>query len=243
MHPPNLLFRILTLAVIFLTSRGPEPTYVEKSSETEGGSGRYYMNREIGDVMGSEHAALWLDRPERNVEELPTRLMRVLDLNPSAVVADIGSGTGFFTFRLAELVPHGRVYSVEVQQSLVDTLGARAQRNGFRNVTPVLGSVSDPALPKNRIDLALIVSSYHEFSFPKEMVSAIKASLKPEGRLVIVEYRQEDETSPISDGHRMSERQIRYEIESLGFEWRETRDVLPRQHVMIFSLDQAEAIQ
>ena len=75
------------------------------------------------------------------------------------------------------------------------------------------------------------------------MVSAIKASLKPEGRLVIVEYRQEDETSPISDGHRMSERQIRYEIESLGFEWRETRDVLPRQHVMIFSLDQAEAIQ
>jgi ubiquinone/menaquinone biosynthesis C-methylase UbiE len=212
----------------------PHETYVESESKTEGGSGRYYMGREIADVMSSEHGALWLDRPERNVEELPNRLFHVLDLNPSAVVADIGSGTGFFTFRLAAMVPHGRVYSVEVQQALVDTLGVRANRAGLRNVTPVLGSETNPNLPDNRIDLALIVSSYHEFTYPLEMIQAVHRALKPGARMVIVEYRAEDETIGIPDAHRMSEEQIKLEVESQGFSLRETRDVLPQQHVMVF---------
>jgi len=225
---------ILCGLLVFVGCSEPE-TYAETESETEGGSGRYYMDREIADVMTSEHGALWLDRPERNVEELPNRLFHVLDLNPSAVVADIGSGTGFFTFRLAAMVPHGRVYSVEVQQALVDTLGARAERAGLRNVTPILGSEMNPNLPADRIDLALIVSSYHEFTYPKEMIQAIHTALKPGARMVIVEYRSEDETIAIPDAHRMAEDQIRKEIEALGFSWRETRDVLPQQHVMVFT--------
>ena len=224
---------VLGLLVFFVGCAKVE-SYESRKSSTDGGSGRFFEDREIADVMSSEHGALWLDRPERNVEELPNRLFSVLDLNPSAVVADIGSGTGFFTFRLAEIVSHGRVYSVEVQSALVDTLGARAKRAGIQNVTPILGSETDPNLPEGRIDVALIVSSYHEFTFPKEMIQAIRKAMKPGARLVIVEYRQEDSTIPIPDAHRMSEAQVKREIESLGFSWRETQAVLPQQHVLVF---------
>lgn len=214
---------------------GESATYTQKKSTTEGGSGRFYMGREIADVLSFEHGPLWLDRPERNVEELPNRLIDVLALNPSAVVADIGSGTGFFTFLLAETLPHGRVYSVEVLPALIDTLAARSERFGYRNVTPVLGTETSPNLPSGKMDLALIVASYHEFSFPKEMIESILDSLKPGARLVVVEYRLEDDTIGVLTAHRMSEIQTRKEIESVGFVWRETRDVLPQQHVLVFN--------
>jgi len=227
---------ILSILVSLLVSScAEEQVYREIDPEIEGGSGKIYLGREIADVMVSE-SSYWLDRPERDLEELPTRLLRSLDLTASAVVADIGSGTGFFAFRLAELVPSGRVYAVEVQPELVDTLQVRADRMGVRNVMPILGTIKDPSLPPNRIDLALIVSSYHEFSYPKEMISSIVQSLNPDGRLVIVEYRGEDATIPIAEAHRMSEAQIILEMESVGLRFRETKDVLPQQHVVVFSL-------
>jgi len=193
-----------------------------------------YMGREIASVMASDHGALWLDRPSRGDEELPDRLLEAMDMNPSAHVADIGAGTGFFTFRLADRVPHGRVYAVEVQSALVDTLNARAHRDGYRNVFPIQGSVDDPVLPASRIDIALIVSSYHEFSHPGEMMAHVYNALRPGGRLFIVEYRKEDTTIAIEDDHRMSEQQIRREMEAAGFEWRTNLDILPLQHVMVF---------
>ncbi|PIQ62530.1 MAG: SAM-dependent methyltransferase [Bacteroidetes bacterium CG12_big_fil_rev_8_21_14_0_65_60_17] len=193
-----------------------------------------WMGREIADVMSSEHGAVWLDRPERDAEELPGRLFAALRLTPSDRVADIGAGTGFFTFPLSERVPHGRVYAVEVHEALIDTLVARAERLGARNVEPVLGAVDNPSLPEGRLDLVLIVSSYHEFSHPQEMMAHILRSLRPGGRLVVVEYRGEDDTIPVAPLHRMSEEQIRLEMEAAGFEWFDTLDILPMQHVVTF---------
>ncbi len=193
-----------------------------------------WMGRDIADVMSSEHGAVWLDRPERDAEELPGRLFAALRLNASDHVADIGAGTGFFTFPLAARVPHGRVHAVEVHQALVDTLRARAERRGVRNVVPVLGSVDNPSLPEERLDLVLIVSSYHEFSHPQDMMSHIFRALRPGGRLVIVEYRGEDATIPVEPLHRMSEAQIRLEMEAAGFVWLDTLDILPMQHVVTF---------
>jgi ubiquinone/menaquinone biosynthesis C-methylase UbiE len=155
-------------------------------------------------------------------------------LNPSAHVADIGAGTGFFTFRLAELVPHGRVYAVEVQSALVDTLNARAHRGGWRNVFPIQGTVDNPSLPDARIDLVLIVSSYHEFSQPEAMMRRIFQAIRPGGTLVIVEYRKEDATIPIEEHHRMTAEQIRREMEAVGFTWKANREILPQQHVVVF---------
>lgn len=224
------------LVALLLAGCGSEDPYRSVESDSEDGTGREYMGREIADVMTSEHGALWLDRPERDEEELPQRLLRALDLSPSDVVADIGSGTGFFTFRIADLVPSGRVYAVEVQQALVDTIQVRADRRGLRNVTPVLGAADNPALQENRLDLALIVSSYHEFAHPREMLEKLALALKPGGRLVLVEYRAEDTTTQIGDLHRMSEQQIILEGEAAGFLYRETIDVLPQQHVVVFTV-------
>jgi len=236
----RLALPLYVACVLLLAGCTQEASYKSVDSDAEDGTGREYMGREIADVMTSEHGALWLDRPERDEEELPQRLLRALDLKASDVVADIGSGTGFFTFRIADLVPSGRVYAVEVQQALVDTIQVRADRQGLRNVTPVLGSAQNPELPENRLDLALIVSSYHEFTHPREMLSELLKALRPGGRLVLVEYRMEDLTTRIGDLHRMSEEQIILEGEAAGFAYRETIDVLPQQHIVVFTVPSTE---
>ncbi len=222
--------------ILLIGGCSDDPVYRSVDSGDPDGSGKEYMGREIADVSTSEVETGWWERPERDDEELPVRLLRALSLSPSDVVADIGSGTGFFTFRLADEVPSGRVYAVDVQQAMVDTIRVRAERSGIRNVTSVLGAVDDPSLPENRLDLALIVSSYHEFDHPREMLEGLLYALKPGGRLVLVEYRAEDATIPIPDLRRMSEAQIIREGESVGFRFRETLDVLPQQHIVVFTV-------
>ncbi len=246
----NFLKRVIKIAALALIlalvvfmggcssdSPGSEspPTYYDfRSSTSDGGTGKYYMGREIADVMRSEHGVTFWERPTRDTEELPSRLLQVLELTQSAVVADIGAGSGFLTFRLARMVPSGRVLAVDVQPELLDTVRVRMQREGIRNVQPVLGTPENPRLPASSVDLVLIVSSYHEFSHPKEMLENIYEGLKEGGRIVIVEYRGEDETIPASAVHRMTEEQIRQELEASGFRWRDTFDVLPQQHIVVF---------
>lgn len=210
----------------------PQQAYVQREP-SEGGIGKMYLGREVAEVMGHRRAA-WMERPERERTELPARLVRALDLRPSDVVADIGAGTGYFTFRIAPEVPRGLVYAVDIQQAMVDTLGARVHRREVENVRPLQGTILDPRLPNGSIDLVLIVDAYHEFSHPHEMMTALYEDLKPGGRLAIVEYRGEDPTVPVEPLHKMSADQIQREMEVHGFQWRETLDVLPQQHLMIF---------
>ncbi len=191
------------------------------------------MGREIASAL--EHGAGWLERPDREVMELPNRIVQALDVSAADFLADIGAGTGYLTFRLCRRVPSGRVYAVDIDPAMIDTIRTRGAKAGIQNVVPVLGTESDPHLPAEKIDLALIVVSYHEFSHPYEMMRNIWAALKPGGRLLIVEYRGEDDTiAAIPPLHRMTEAQIRKEMAAAGFIWRETRDFLPRQHFVVF---------
>lgn len=197
------------------------------------GTGRYYMGREIAQVMGHRGAA-WLERPERAEVEQPDRVVDSLGLQPDDVVADIGAGTGYFTFRIAERVPEGGVYAVDIQPQMLDILMERAWELGFENVEPVRGDVDDPNLPEKAVDLALVVDAYHEFSHPREMMEGIVRALRPGGRIVLVEYRGEDPSVPIKPLHTMTEAQVRRELEAVGLRWVETKDFLPRQHVLVF---------
>ncbi len=214
-------------------SAGEEAGSYAQRAPSPSGIGKVYMGREVGQVRGHE-ALAWLERDERARTELPARLVRALDLQPSDVVADVGAGTGYFTFRLAPEVPRGLVYAVDIQQAMIDTLGARMHRRGAENVRPHHGTIMNPRLPEGALDLALIVDAYHEFSHPREMMQALYADLKPGGRLVVVEYRAEDPTVSADPLHRMSERQILREMQAAGFAWRETLDVLPQQHLVVF---------
>lgn len=198
------------------------------------GTGKFYMGREIAQVMG-HLAADWLDRPEREVEEAPAKLMAALKLKPGDVVADIGAGSGYFTFRLADKVgPTGKVYAVEIQQEMLDIIDKRMKERGVTNISGVLGKIDDPKLPPNSVDLILMVDVYHEFSHPYEMTTSMVRSLKPGGRIVFVEYRLEDPTVPIKLVHKMSEAQVRMEMQHHPLTWVETVRTLPRQHVIFF---------
>src|SRR5207247_2523329 len=140
-----------------------------------------YMGREIAAVMGHE-AADWLERPDREHEEKPTIVIDAMELKESDVVADIGAGTGYFTFRIAPKIPRGKVLAVDIQQEMLDMLAAKAKQTGVSNVETVLGTESEPKLPAGGVDVVLLVDAYHEFSQPREMMEAIVRSLRPGGR-------------------------------------------------------------
>ena len=209
-----------------------KPVY-EIRPASQDGIGKFYMGREIAHVMGHEGAE-WLERPEREREEEPQKLLELMSLRPADVVADIGAGTGYFSFRIAALVPEGKVLAVDIQPEMLDLLKEAAGKRGVKNVEPVLGKVDNPNLPESAVDVALFVDAYHEFDHPREMMAAIVRALKPGGRVVLVEYRGEDPDVPIKPLHKMTEAQAKKEMAAVGLIHVETLKDLPRQHVMIF---------
>ncbi len=197
------------------------------------GTGKVYLGREISQVMGHRGAA-WLERPGRAASEQPGLLVKNLPLRPNDVFADIGAGTGYFTFRVSPLVPEGKVLAVDIQPEMLAIIEQRKQETGTQNVVPILGSPEDPHLPEASVDVALMVDAYHEFSHPREMMVAIVKALKPGGLVVLVEYRAEDPSVRRKPLHKMTEAQVRRELAAAGLRWRETRDFLRQQHFMVF---------
>lgn len=198
------------------------------------GIGKFYLGREIARVMGHESAG-WLERPERVAEEQPDQLVSLLGLRRGETVADIGAGTGYFTRRLAQAVgPAGRVLAEDVQPEMLAFLKDLSARLGLTNITPVLGSTTDPRLPAASVDLALMVDVYHEFDFPYEMMQGICLALKPRGLVILVEYRGEDPNVPIKPLHKMTQAQVKKEMAVLPLEWVQTVERLPRQHILVF---------
>jgi len=208
--------------------------YEWKAKHDPNGIGKFYMGREIAHVMGHA-AASWLERPERDQEENPKKLLELLNLKDGDVVADIGAGSGYYTFRMAKLVaPKGKVLAVDIQKEMLDIIRDKAKKEGVTNVEPVLGEEADPKLKDDSVDLILLVDVYHEFSFPYEMTEKMVKALKPGGRLVFVEFRLEDDRVPIKLVHKMTERQVIKEMTPHPLRWVKTYDTLPRQHVIIF---------
>ncbi len=204
------------------------------------GIGKSYMGRDIAYMMGHEGAD-WLERPERDREEGTAKVVPLLKLKPTDVVADIGAGTGYFTFRLSREVPEGKVYAVDVQPEMLDKIRARVKTSKVKNVEVIHGSIATPRLPSNTIDLMLVVDAYHEFAMPREMGQAMAWSLKPGGRLALVEYRGEDPKVPIKLLHKMTVEQARKEMEAVGLRFVSVDSVnLPWQHLMIFEKPRPE---
>ncbi|WP_040006354.1 class I SAM-dependent methyltransferase [Fibrisoma limi] len=202
-------------------------------SATRDGIGKVYLGREIAQVMGHLGAA-WLERPEREQEERTDLLLDALDLKPTDVVADIGAGTGYFTFLMAPEVPRGKVLAVDIQPEMIEYLNAGKRKRNASNVEAVLGTESNPKLPANSVDLAILIDAYHEFSYPREMMDNIVKALKPGGRVVLVEYRAEDPSVPIKELHKLSVAQATKEMKAAGLKLIKNDDRLPQQHVMFF---------
>ena len=189
--------------------------------------------RVLAPTMGVEGAA-WLDRPEREAEEAPSKAITALGIAPGSVVADVGAGSGYYTVRLSQVVgPRGRVVATDLQPGMLDLIRAKVERQGLTNVSLVQGRPDDPALPAATFDLIVMVDVYHELAAPQIFVRKLREALKPDGRLVLIEFRLEDPRVPIREVHKMSVSQVREELGADGFQIDRVIDVLPWQHIIV----------
>ena len=228
---PNLA---LALAPAQAAPAPAQPGYETRAIHDPDGTGKFYMGREIAHVMGPGGIP-WLDRSSRDEEEHPDVVINALELHGGETVADLGAGSGYFTFRLAPKVgSRGKVVAVEIQDEMIDVLRRRAKEQKAANVEVVKGAESDPHLPPSTVDVVLMVDVYHELSYPFEVISAVRKALKPGGRVVFVEYRKEDPKVAIKELHKMSVEQLDLEMRAVGLVRLRTVETLPLQHIVIF---------
>ena len=232
----RLFAAVLLAAVASAAAQTPPaaPVYT-KTTASPDGIGKVYAGREIAQVMGHSGAD-WLDRPSRETEERTDKLVAELRhrLKPDAVVADIGAGSGYFTFKLAPLVPQGKVVAEDIDADLLKIVERKKAAAHVGNVVTILGTTTDPELPNGGVDAVLLVDTYHEWDHPFEMMTAVLRELKPGGRVYQVEYRGEDSTVQILPHHKMTVAQARKEMAAAGLRWVETVDDLPQQHLIIY---------
>ena len=211
----------------------PKPVYETRADHDRDGIGKFYMGREIAHVMGYQGAE-WLERPERIEEERPDQVVEQMKLKQTDVVADVGAGTGYFSFRISRVVAQGKVFAVDIQPEMLAVIEKRKKESKADNVIAVKSMEADAKLPDNSVDVALLVDVYHEFSFPREMMLSLVKALKPGGRVVQIEYRGEDPAVPIKRLHKMTVAQARKEMAAVGLVWKETKDFLPQQHFIVY---------
>ncbi|MFM2061771.1 MAG: hypothetical protein RLZZ507_1441 [Cyanobacteriota bacterium] len=210
------------------------PVYEQRQNHSPDGIGKYYMGREISQVMGYTGAG-WLERPSRETEEKPSQIVNLLSLKPDDVVADIGAGTGYLSFLIAPLLPQGKVLAVDVQPQMLEIIDYFKQEKNINNVEPILATLTNPNLPPESIDLAIFVDAYHELAYPQEVMTEIVKALKPGGRVVLVEYRGENPFIMIKRLHKMTQKQVKKEMQAVGLVYQETKNTLPQQHFLVFA--------
>jgi predicted methyltransferase len=226
------MFSLLSLLWAF--AAGAQPLYEFRDAHDPDGIGKFYCGREIAHVMGPGGVA-WLERPEREAEERSDLIIATLDVKPGQTIADLGAGSGYYTFRIAPLVqPRGKVLAIDVEPRMLRAIRERIRRDDVTNVEVIRGTTTDPNLPARGVDLLLMVDVYHELEFPYETMAKVRQALKPDGRLAVIEFRAEDPRVPIKNIRKMSERQIIREMTAVGFRHVSTVRTLPLQHLVWF---------
>ena len=231
------LIAVLSVCALVADADPRGQRYELRAVHDADGIGKFYLGREIAQVMGPG-GILWLERPERASEEQPQLAIDALGIKPGQTVADLGAGSGYYSFRVAPLVgPTGKVLAIDIEPAMLEAIVQRAQREHISNVATVRSSAQDPNLAPGSVDLLFMVDVYHELEYPYEMMTKVRAALKPGGRVALIEYRAEDPEVAIKPLHKMSERQVRREMQAAGFKHLQTVRTLPLQHLIVFAAD------
>jgi protein-L-isoaspartate O-methyltransferase len=226
------LFPILISFLFIIGNANAQDRYQYRDGDPDG-IGKWYMGREIAYLM-SHYGISWLERPEREKEERVSLLLKNMDLKPGMVVADIGAGSGYHAVRMSKMVEEGKVYAVDVEPKMIDYLDKRLKDEGYSNIKTILGKEQSVGLNPASTDIMLLVDVYHELSFPYEMARSMLGALKPGGKLFLVEYRAEDNSVPIKQVHKMTEKQAIKELKAAGFIFVHNITNLPWQHCLVF---------
>jgi ubiquinone/menaquinone biosynthesis C-methylase UbiE len=232
MRPYKFLLILFVLPVTCAFAQKQDSIYTHKTPSSNG-TGKVYMGREIAGIMSFDGVS-WLERNSRVKEENTNLAISKLPVTKNSVVADIGAGSGFYTFRIAPKVAEGKVFAVEIQDDAIAYLKNKSGELKLNNVEVIRGAEKSPNLPDHSIDLAIMVDVYHELLFPKEFLAAVKKALKPKGKLLLLEYKQEDPAVAIKPEHKMSVNQVEKELNASGFRLTENGQFLPIQHFLIF---------
>ncbi|MGB7395529.1 MAG: class I SAM-dependent methyltransferase [Pricia sp.] len=211
--------------------------YIFKDGDPNG-IGKWYMGREIAHVMGYQGMG-WLERSNREEEENTSKLLQNMNITVGDTIADIGAGSGYHVFKMAPMVENGLVYAVDIQEEMLAALQEKKDAQGIENISLIKGSEKSVNLPENSVDKVLMVDVYHEFNYPIEMLASIKKSLRPDGKIYLIEYRAEDPDVPIKRLHKMSEAQAVKEMAAAGMKLERNIDNLPWQHCMVFVIDRS----
>jgi precorrin-6B methylase 2 len=222
----------LFFIIFSLSACAQENPYTYKKDDPNG-IGKWYKGREIAHVMGYQ-GMFWLERPERELEERTSLLLKNMNIQAQDQIADIGAGSGYHVFRMAKKAKNGMIYAVDIQDEMLAVLEQKKKTGNHTNVSVVKGSVKSINIPKNTLDKVLIVDVYHEMDYPVEMMQSVYSSMKPNGKLFLIEYRGEDPEVPIKRLHKMSEEQAVKELKAVGFTLEENISNLPWQHCMVF---------
>ena len=213
-------------------SKSNTSVYTHKEADPDG-VGKVYMGREIAKVMSFDGAD-WLERDYRQKEEKTLQAIQKLPITKNSIVADIGAGTGYYTFKIAPKLSGGRIYAEEIQDEMLHYLANRKNQLGLKNVEIVRGTDKSTGLARSSVDVVLLVDVYHELLYPNEMLASVRESLKPCGQVVILEYRAEDKEVPIRNLHKMSAVQVNKEFSANGFKLISDQEFLPWQHFLVF---------
>ena len=227
----RIVYTVL-IALFLLSDINAQDRYVYKEGDPNG-IHKWYMGRQIAHVM-SHFGIDWLERPEREQEENSNMLLKNLNLNPGMNIADIGAGSGYYSRLLSKRIRNGKVFAVDIEPEMIQYLKATIQQENISNIVTVLGKEKSVSLPSSSMDMMLLVDVYHEFSFPYEMALSMYKALKPDGKIILVEFRAEDETVPIKTIHKMSQVQAVKEFKAAGFRLEKNISNLPWQHCMMF---------
>jgi len=233
------VFALLLLCGLLAHAEPLAQHYEFRAAHDPDGIGKFYLGREIAHVMGPG-GIIWLERRERETEEKPQLVIDALEIKPGQTIADLGAGSGYYSFRIAPLVgPTGRVLAIDIEPKMLEVIAERAGREHVTNIATVRSSERDPNLAPHSVDLLFMVDVYHELEYPYEVMRKVREALKPGGRVALVEYRAEDPQVQIKPVHKMSEAQVRREMQAAGFRHVTTVRTLPLQHLILFERDGA----
>jgi SAM-dependent methyltransferase len=213
--------RPTTLAVILAVAAAP-------AAAQHHGQGRY------GNPADLDGYIAHLADPARDAWQKPDAVVAALRLRPGQVACDVGAGPGYFTLRLARAVgPSGRVFAVDVEPKILDALRERLAASGLRNVTPVLALAGDPLLPDAACDVVLVVDTYHHFPERVAYLGRLARALRPEGRIVNIDYHKRPTPVGPPLDHRLSREVFLGEARAAGLAVVEEPAVLPYQYFVV----------